>query len=513
MLKKMMLMFAVIFSMVMVVNAQEVTENLEKATNDPQVATEKQKNAEIKEINTQEQAKEKEAGLELKDDTANQIKDKVAKEISEDEALGAEEDAEAVENCEVEAEEAEENGGSWFSWLWPFGGDDDDAVVAEEDESTEACEKEEPVTEVVETEKITTEDTPAVKANVAEEASTDSAEEIMEGDTPEPSVAEEDSSWFGWLWPFGDDDDEVAVDADVKEPVPEVAKTEDISAEDTPAVEEAVTEDVVEEVPEATLEETGDEPVVEAAVDSEENEGKGGIVNKLIYYFPNLLCDLKDFFSGKIGVGAKSGIELTLTRYIQLGGNYGDEYFVEKGVYRKCGGGYNNGYTFALGPLSSEKRYIDDVFGSIPSRIIKQSKATIQRPSDPFYKEKYRDYWAVGIDVGWLINLGLYLHPVEIADFFTGIFFYDLCDDNRCGVKDAKDIEGVEGVKGVENAEQASVDNETENPDEAAPAEDNTETSEKASDSDDSATEDNTETTSDDASDSGDTPSDEDFDF
>jgi hypothetical protein len=124
-----------------------------------------------------------------------------------------------------------------------------------------------------------------------------------------------------------------------------------------------------------------------------------------------------------------------------------------------------------------------------------------------------------------LVNIGLFLNPIEFADFFTGIFFYDLCDDDLGRAEDCKNVESVK------DAEQVSVDNETENLDETAPEEDDTETSEQASDSDDLAveddaetsddasesddlaTEDNTETTSDDASDSGDTPSDEDFDF
>jgi len=445
--KKMILMFVVMFSMVMIVNAQEVTERLEKAGNDPQVATETQKAAEIKEINTQEKAKEKEANAQLNGDTANQIKDEVSKEVAEDEAEAAE-----------EAEE-DNDSSSWFGWLWPFGGDDDDDAIAVEEETNE------PVAEVVETEEVTA-DTPAVESEVVEEPVTEVAEEIIAEETPEPAVAEDaeeddGGSWFGWLWPFGDDDDsdDVAVSEDEQEPVAEVKESEETPTE--------VVEEVVETPAEETVvEETGEEPVVEVAAE-EDSEGGINVANKLIYYFPNLFLNLIDSFSGKIGVGAKSGVELMLTRHLQFGGNYGDEYFVEKGVYRRYGGGYNNGYSFDLGPLSSEKRYIDDVFGSIPSRIIKQSKAKVQRPSDSIYKDKYRDYWAIGVEAGWLVNIGLYFNPIEFADFFTGIFFYDLCDDDL-GRSEEQSVENTETSEVVEETPETNTEiietSETEEP-------------------------------------------------
>jgi len=361
MLKKMMTMFAVMFSTVMIVNAQEVTEELEKAGNDPQVATETQKDAEIQEINAQDKAKVAEDAAQLEGDTAEQIKDDVSKDVAEDESLGS--------------------------------------------------------------------------------------EEIIEEETPEPAVAEEKdsgSSWFGWLWPFGGDDDDAVAEESTNEPVAENAAngeiaTEEVVVEETPAVEEV----------------TGEEPVVDVAETEADSGSKINIKNKLLYYFPNLFLNLLDSFSAKIGVGAKSGLELALTRYAKFGGNYGDEYFVEKGIYRTYGGGYNNGFSADFAPFSSEKRYIDNVFGSISPRIIKKKKLTLQRPTDPFYKEKYRNFWAVGIEGGWLINIGLDLNPIEFADFFTGIFFYDLCDDDlgRTETEDAANLENAESGEVIEEGE------------------------------------------------------------
>jgi hypothetical protein len=387
MLKKMMSMFVVMFSTVMIVNAQEVTDELEKAVNDPQVATEQQKNAEINEIDTKEQAKVAEDTAQLKDDTAEKIEDAVSEEVAEDEALGAEEDAIKEETSEPEVAK-EDGGSSWFGWLWPFGGDDDDSDA------------------------------------------------IAEEGTDEPVATEEEASA----------DAELDISPDLEETDVEMVE------EETPA-EETVTEEVVEEA--------GDEPVVDVAATEGSSEGKVNIANKLIYYFPNLFLNLIDSFSGKIGVGAKSGLELVLTRYAQFGGNYGDEYFVEKGIYRTYGGGYNNGFSLDFAPYSSEKRYIDDVFGSISPRIIKKKKMSLTRPTDPFYKEKYRDFWAVGFEGGWLINIGLFLNPIEFADFFTGIFFYDLCDDDlgRTEKGDAA-VEKAEGTAGEVMEEGEAVEEE-----------------------------------------------------
>ena len=63
MFKKFMLMFVIVLSIVLTVNAKEVTDNLEEALNDPQVITEAEQKAEIAEIDAVEKAKEKQANV------------------------------------------------------------------------------------------------------------------------------------------------------------------------------------------------------------------------------------------------------------------------------------------------------------------------------------------------------------------------------------------------------------------------------------------------------------------
>ncbi len=181
------------------------------------------------------------------------------------------------------------------------------------------------------------------------------------------------------------------------------------------------------------VEEVSEPEVVEKAEQEEskeEAEGDGNWKHKALMYFPNLFLDLGDTFSLSLGVGAESGALVRLTRWCQIGGMYGSDYFVEKGFERRYGGGYNDGYEFALVAISSEVRTVDPTFGTIPVGIIKRNKATMLHPSDELYDTHVRDFWAVGVDAGWLVMIGFELHPVEIADFFTGIFAYDLLDDN-----------------------------------------------------------------------------------
>ncbi len=178
------------------------------------------------------------------------------------------------------------------------------------------------------------------------------------------------------------------------------------------------------------VEDISEPQVVENSPKTKKRGGNENSKHKALMYFPNLFLDFGDIFSLTLGAGAKSGVEIRLTRWCQIGGTYGANYFVEKGFERRYGGGYDDGYEFALVAISSEVRTVDPTFGTVPKAIIKRNKATMLQPSDERYKSHVRDFWAVGFDAGWLVMIGFHLHPVEIADFFTGLVGYDLVGDN-----------------------------------------------------------------------------------
>jgi hypothetical protein len=416
MFKQLMMVLVVVFSMAMFVNAQDevkdVTENIKVASNDVQDATAVDKAAEIAEINAEEKAKEKQVeGVDKKlEKTTEDATDAVKKEMAEDEALGEAEAAEATE-----PEVAEEKGSSWFGWLWPFGGEDDGDAVVAEIAVEDPADKEAVVEEVVEAAPEVEEKpvAPVKEPEVVEEIAAEEPEVAVE------AADEEGSSWFAWLWPFGGDEEVVVAEESDEVPVEAPVEEEVAVVEEAPAEEPEVAEEPLAEEPQ----------VAEDAAPAEEGEGID-FVHKIVYYIPNVMLDFSDTFSLALGVGAESGLRVGATRWCQFGGNYGDTYFLEKGYKRKIGGGYNDGYIGQLGPLTIEKRYVDETIGNLPGYILKNDTVYIPRPTDAIYKEEVRDFWEIGVEGGWLIKFDFQLHPVEIADFFTGIFFYDLCDDD-----------------------------------------------------------------------------------
>jgi hypothetical protein len=148
-------------------------------------------------------------------------------------------------------------------------------------------------------------------------------------------------------------------------------------------------------------------------------------------YFPNLGKDFLDIMSVRLAAGAEAGAEFRLTRYCQFGGKYGDSYFIEHKFNRRNGGGYYDGWNFSIAALSGERRFLDPSFGDIRHYICKESKAKIVSPEDKLYKEDVRDFWAVGFDAGWLINIRLDFHPIEFADFWASVIGMDITGDNE----------------------------------------------------------------------------------
>ena len=41
-----------------------------------------------------------------------------------------------------------------------------------------------------------------------------------------------------------------------------------------------------------------------------------------------------------------------------------------------------------------------------------------------------RDFWAIGGSLGFIIDAGVYIHPVEWADFALGFFMLDIREDD-----------------------------------------------------------------------------------
>jgi hypothetical protein len=156
------------------------------------------------------------------------------------------------------------------------------------------------------------------------------------------------------------------------------------------------------------------------------NDNKS-ILHKIIFYIPNRMLDLADIFSVKLGFGPQASLEIAFTKWFSLGGSYGDNYFVENGYNRQYGGGYHGGYDASAGWANWSRNYTDYTFGYTKPYAITERKGTlIPSPSEKVYKNNTIDFWKIGFHGGWIVNAGIEIHPVAIANFLTGFFFIRL---------------------------------------------------------------------------------------
>jgi len=448
----MFLLLVAMFTTVFFVNAEENAEEAEIAeTKEVAPGNKAEEKAEIKEINAEEKAKDAQADAEIKDEGQKEVAEKVAEdkaagkeeaEIEADEAKKkAKQEEVKIEKAESEEPKIDENkkeSGSWFSWLWPFSSSE----KPEKDVEDESVAQEEPAKDDIAVEEKKIQEKNEAKENVAEEIAKEEAKEVAIAEvTAEPKIEEEkkeSGSWFSWLWPFssGKQAEKTAPVADESlaekvDPVAEKAVTKEkpVLVEEALVAEDAKNDVVAEEVVVEKAPAAPIEPVVDENADNKDKED-GSFMRAALLYIPNIFLNLSDVFSAGIGVGAEAGAQVHLTHWFQIGGQYGDGVFIEKGYDRRFGGGYDNGYSFGLIALGSEKRYVDNTFGTVEEFIIKNSKAKVFSPNDPIYANKNRDFWAVGIDAGWLINFRFDFHPIEFADFFASFIAMDITGDS-----------------------------------------------------------------------------------
>jgi len=148
-----------------------------------------------------------------------------------------------------------------------------------------------------------------------------------------------------------------------------------------------------------------------------------------LMYIPNRLIDLTDIITIGAGVGPEASLELTLTKLGQFGASYGDRYFIEKGFNRQYGGGYSGGYNAAFACWSYEEQVVDYCFGTVnPYVNLNLKNSSIPCPCSEPYKSGNVDFWRIGVQGGWLVDVEVAIHPTAIANFFTGFAFIRLTD-------------------------------------------------------------------------------------
>ncbi|MCP3965494.1 MAG: hypothetical protein GY750_12425 [Lentisphaerae bacterium] len=155
-----------------------------------------------------------------------------------------------------------------------------------------------------------------------------------------------------------------------------------------------------------------------------------GVVDKIFLYIPNRIIDAFDMFTLNVGVGPVARLEFKATHACQFGAGIGATAKLIKDYNRQYGAGLQNGWNMAFLCMGAE-----DTERTNTTRLVKEYWEHYDgfcSPEQRIYDiyEGARDYWEVGGAVGLGLEVEFYLHPIDIADFVTGIFFIDLKGDD-----------------------------------------------------------------------------------
>ena len=152
---------------------------------------------------------------------------------------------------------------------------------------------------------------------------------------------------------------------------------------------------------------------------------------KLALYIPNRIVDAFDCFSINLGVGPVICANLMATRFINVGGAWGDvTYMLYKDYNRQYGGGIQQGWYWQLICIGEENQTRERVFGWV--RNYWEACAGVPRPDNRVYlpRDGARDYWQFSASLGALVCGEVALHPIEGFDFLLGFFLLDFKNDD-----------------------------------------------------------------------------------
>jgi hypothetical protein len=157
------------------------------------------------------------------------------------------------------------------------------------------------------------------------------------------------------------------------------------------------------------------------------------VMSKIALYFPNRILDALDSFSVSVGVGPVIRAEVHATRGFAFGGGAGAEVMAIKGCNRQYGVCRQAGYDLSFAMFNRVNMTRDGQSRLVVPFVIDEDGFPV--PNERLY-ELYngaRDYWAIGGSLSLGLATSVAIHPIELADFVTGIFFIDLKDDDLTG--------------------------------------------------------------------------------
>ena len=157
---------------------------------------------------------------------------------------------------------------------------------------------------------------------------------------------------------------------------------------------------------------------------------KADIADKLLLYIPNRIIDFMDMFSLNLGFGPKIKAEFRVTRAFSFGSGIGVSALMVKDYNRQYGFALENGWDGYFTCVFAE-----DTERKPTTRLVKEfwyHEAGFPNPNSEIYNiyTGARDYWELGVDAAFLVDVHFALHPIDIADFLSGWFFVDLKGDD-----------------------------------------------------------------------------------
>ena len=152
--------------------------------------------------------------------------------------------------------------------------------------------------------------------------------------------------------------------------------------------------------------------------------------SKIALYIPNRFMDAVDIITVSVGVGPVVRAEMHATRAFAFGAGVGAEVMALKGCNRQYGVCREAGYDMSFAMFNRVDLTRDGQSRLVVPFIIDEDGFPL--PGDRLYgfHDGARDYWELGGSLALGLAGTLAIHPVEIFDFITGIFFIDLKDDD-----------------------------------------------------------------------------------
>ena len=161
-----------------------------------------------------------------------------------------------------------------------------------------------------------------------------------------------------------------------------------------------------------------------------EEEISNEIISQVFCYIPNRIMDFLDMTSIDLKGGAFAGLGFQFTKYFGLGAQYGANAGLYKDVNRQYGIGFERGYQAQLIFLTMENISVTNPIGTV--KEFWRHGSNFPDSNAEVYKigTGARDYWGIEFYAYLLAGVKIGIHPIEIADFFTGLFCYDIVGDD-----------------------------------------------------------------------------------